>query len=103
MPPAAAHNLFAATGAHQIFLYGSRARGDAAKDSDLRLAVIIPDGIEPGQLTPSTLQPLVTSLGESYQVVAMRKSVYDEARLSAGMVSFDVWTEGVVIAGSPVK
>lgn len=107
MYPAALHtaarNLLSATGAHQVILYGSRAHGDAAEDSDWNLAVILPDDLAPDQWTPSTLQPLVTGLGHSFHVVAMQKSVYDEARLNPGTVSNDVWKDGFVLAESPAK
>ncbi|GGD38268.1 nucleotidyltransferase domain-containing protein [Aureimonas glaciei] len=105
MYPAALHiaarNLISATGAHAVILFGSRAAGDAHPDSDWDLAVILPNDITHGQWTPSTLQPLVTGLGQSFHVIAIRKSIYEAARLDPSSMSAEIHRDGLVVAGSP--
>lgn len=103
-PPAlrtAARNLIAATFAHQILLFGSRARGDAHDDSDWDLAVILPDDIAHGQWTRSVLQPLVSGLGESFHLYPIRRSAYEAARLNLSSMSAEIHRDGVVVAESP--
>jgi hypothetical protein len=105
MYPAALHtaarNLISATSAHQILLFGSRARGDAHPDSDWDLAVILPSEIAHGQWTPSTLQPLVSGLGESFHLYPLRKSFYEMSRLNPSSMSAEIHRDGVLVAGRP--
>jgi hypothetical protein len=56
----AVHRLVAQLDPDEIWLFGSRARGDHRPDSDIDLLVVLPDGLLPGSYTlHAARQPLL--------------------------------------------
>lgn len=64
----AALRLARATDSEAVLLFGSRARGDFAPDSDWNLCVVLPDDVEAGKFNAVTLWPLTAVEGESLRV-----------------------------------
>ena len=64
----------------EIILYGSYARGEATKDSDIDLLVLIDDSINPSDVRKSLSDLLLDILlekGELISVVVLPKSFFD--------------------------
>ncbi len=82
-----------------IYLFGSEARGDAGEDSDLDLAVIVPDDATARQASPRTAAEALWGLERGADVVVFRKS---EFAARSGVVALLPWTirrEGRLLYG----
>ena len=73
-----------------MILFGSRARGDHDAESDWDLCVVLNDDIPPEVYTPGAMWQAVRGLGLTIQVVPMRKSVFEAARVEINAVAHDV-------------
>jgi predicted nucleotidyltransferase len=71
----------------RIILFGSRARGEAHKDSDLDLLVIIPDGASSNEIRRATDRALA-SPDASFDLLVYTESEYVK-KLSEGWILFD--------------
>ncbi|HYG87096.1 MAG TPA: nucleotidyltransferase domain-containing protein [Azospirillum sp.] len=80
-----------------VFLFGSRARGDAGEGSDWDLFVVVPDDVAPGTVTPSRLRRLLNGMGVAFDVVACRRSVFEDRKADPNSLSHDVVEDGVLL------
>ncbi len=83
----------------QVWLFGSRARGDARPDSDWDLFVVVPDDTRDEQLDLLFLWRLKRGSGVPADVIACRASEFREACDTVNTLSYVVATEGVRIDG----
>lgn len=81
----------------QIWLFGSRARGDARPESDWDLFVVVPDDTRDDQLDLLFLWRLKRGSGVPADVIACRASDFREACDTVNTLSYVVATEGVRI------
>ena len=63
-----------------IWLFGSRARGDAREDSDFDLLVVLPDGLPPAAYSHAVVAEPLVACGLAYDVVPCRWSAFIEAQ-----------------------
>ena len=81
----------------QVWLFGSRARGDARPESDWDLFVVVPDATRDEQLDLLFLWRLKRGSGVPADVIACRVSEFREACDTVNTLSYAVATEGVRI------
>jgi len=81
----------------QVWLFGSRARGDARPESDWDLFVVVPDDTRDEQLDLLFLWRLKRGSGVPADVIACRASEFREACDTVNTLSYVVATEGVRI------
>ena len=81
----------------QIWLFGSRARGDARPESDWDLFVVVPDDTRDEELDLLFLWRLKRGSGVPADVIACRASEFLEACDTVNTLSYVVATEGVRI------
>jgi uncharacterized protein len=80
-----------------VFLFGSRARGDADDTSDWDLFVVLPDDAAPGIATPSALRRAAATAELPVHAVACRRGVFEAKRNDPNSLSHDVARDGVVL------
>ncbi len=80
-----------------IYLFGSRARGTEAEGSDWDLFVVMNDNIKAGEVTPAKMRLSLGDMGMAFDVVACRRSVFEEKKHDVNSVSHDVAAEGVLL------
>jgi predicted nucleotidyltransferase len=81
----------------QVWLFGSRARGDARPSSDWDLFVVVPDDTAEEQLDLMFLWRLKRGCGVPADVIACRASEFRDACDTVNTLSYVVATEGVLI------
>jgi predicted nucleotidyltransferase len=80
----------------EIWLFGSRARGTAATDSDWDLLVVIPDERAPdGFDDPIAVWKVKHGTGTRADVLVCRASEFDEDRGTHNTIAYDAAVEGV--------
>jgi predicted nucleotidyltransferase len=73
----AVHRLVAQLDPDEIWLFGSRARGDHRPDSDIDLLVVLPDGFAPDRCTlRAARQPLLGG-GAPVDVLPVSRTAFD--------------------------
>ena len=90
----------------QIWLFGSRARGDARIDSDYDLFVVVPDDTPREKIGLASTSKLAGEARISADVLALRRHVFAEERDLIGTLSYTVAREGLPIydgRGSPPR
>ena len=81
-----------------IWLFGSRARGDAAPDSDWDLLVIVPDCPEPAEFDdPMTLWRVKREPGLRSDVVVYRASDFEDDRVVPNTLAYSTTIDGVLL------
>ena len=81
-----------------VWLFGSRARGLAAPDSDWDLLVVVPDDLAPaGFDDPMTVWRVKQGTGVRADVLVCRASEFDEDRGTHNTIAYDAAVEGVRI------
>ena len=58
----------------QVYLFGSEARGDAGADSDIDLAVVVPDGAEPSRRSSRLAAEALWGLERGADVVVFTRT-----------------------------
>jgi len=81
----------------QIWLFGSRARGDARPGSDWDLFVVVPDDIQEGNLDPLVAWQLQRGSGVYADVIPCRASEFRDDLHTVNTLSYAVANEGVII------
>jgi predicted nucleotidyltransferase/HEPN domain-containing protein len=81
----------------QIWLFGSRARGDAQSDSDYDLFVVVPDDTPGEKIGFANTSKLAGDAPISADVLAFRRHVFVEERDLIGTLCYTVAHEGVPI------
>jgi predicted nucleotidyltransferase len=80
----------------EIWLFGSRARGTAAADSDWDLLVVVPDELAPvGFDDPMAVWNVKQGTGVRADVLVCRASEFDEDRGTHNTIAYDAAVEGV--------
>lgn len=72
--------LVHAYGPERIYLFGSKARGDAGRDSDYDLLVVVPDDAEPERRRSRLAYKVLWETGRAADVI-VQSSQYFTARL----------------------
>jgi predicted nucleotidyltransferase len=81
----------------QVWLYGSRARGDARPDSDWDLFIVAPDATEERDLSPVVAAELRRGLGVYADLIPCRASEFCEDRTVVNTLCNEVVCDGVLI------
>lgn len=83
--------------AEQVWLFGSRARGDASASSDWDLFVVVPDETDERDLSPLVAWRLQRGSGVHADVIPCRASDFRSACDTVNTLSYVVAHEGVLI------
>jgi predicted nucleotidyltransferase len=83
-----------------IYLFGSRARGEARADSDYDLLVIVPDDAPAVRRSLSATARVARDPGVPLDIVPCRRSVFERKRHHIGTLSYLAAHEGRLIYGS---
>ena len=86
----------------EIWLFGSRARGDARTDSDYDLFVVVPDDTPGEKIGLANTSKLAGEAPVSADVLAFRRHVFAAERDLIGTMNYAVAHEGVPISGGRV-
>lgn len=81
----------------QVWLFGSRARGDAAPESDWDLLVVVDDSTEEAELDPCVGRRLRRESGVRADVIPWRTSDFTELRVTPNTLAYSVASEGVLL------
>lgn len=84
----------------QVWLFGSRARGDARPESDWDLFVVVPDDTDDDLFDPLVAWRLVRGSGVPADVIPCRNSDFLHACDTVNTLSHTIAQEGVLIRGS---
>ena len=82
-----------------IYLFGSRARGDASADSDYDLLVIVSDSAPAERRSLSVTADIPRDPGVSLDIVPCRRSVFERRRNDIGTLSYLATHEGHLVYG----
>jgi predicted nucleotidyltransferase len=80
-----------------IYLFGSRARGDAGADSDYDLMIVVPDGFPEGQANAVTAFSLVRDRRIPMDVTMSRTTRFATRRQQIGTLEYQVGREGIAL------
>jgi hypothetical protein len=81
----------------QVWLFGSRARGDATPDSDWDLFVVVDDGVLDDELDPGIGRRLRRDCGVRADVIPWRASEFAEFRNTPNTLAYSVAKDGVLL------
>ena len=81
----------------QIWLFGSRARGDSHATSDWDLLVVVPDDLEETEFDPLVGWRLQKDSGVRADVFPCRASDFREDRETPNTLAFDAAVDGLLI------
>ncbi|KYF67449.1 hypothetical protein BE11_41785 [Sorangium cellulosum] len=81
----------------QVWLFGSRARGDARATSDWDLLVVVPDDTEERDMDPRVAWRLGRGSGVYADVIPCRAREFREDREIVNTLSYAAASEGVLI------
>ena len=82
-----------------IYLFGSRARGNADADSDYDLLVIVPDDAPLGTRSLEATTRVARDPGVPLDIVPCRRSVFELKRKRVGTLSYSAAHEGRLVYG----
>jgi uncharacterized protein len=80
-----------------IYLFGSRARGDADADSDYDLMIVVPDDFPEGQANTVTAFSLVNGRRIPMDVSMSRTTRFATRRRQIGTLEYKIGQEGIVL------
>ena len=89
--------LVAAYEPEQIFLFGSRARGDAGPDSDYDLLLVVPDHATPERKRSKLAYRVFWGTGTAADVVVWTRSDFDSRVHLAASLPATVMREGKLL------
>ena len=81
----------------QIFLFGSRARGDAGPDSDYDLLLVVPDQAPPERTRSKLAYRVLWGTGTAADVVVWTRSAFDSRVHLAASLPATVMREGKLL------
>jgi hypothetical protein len=84
----------------RVILFGSRARGEATRDSDIDLLVVVDDDTPPEKLTSQAGYEAHRSR-HAADVFPMRAADFELDRKIVGTLAAEADTDGIVVYGSP--
>jgi uncharacterized protein len=82
----------------QVWLFGSRARGDARPTSDWDILVVVPDDTDERELDPVVAWRLQRGSGVHADVIPCWAREYREDRGTVNTLAYEVDREGVLIS-----
>jgi HEPN domain-containing protein len=85
----------------RVILFGSRARGEATRDSDIDLLVIVNDDTPPEKMTWSARHEARRSYPRAADVFPMRAETFERERAIANTLAAEADADGIVVYGSP--
>jgi HEPN domain-containing protein/predicted nucleotidyltransferase len=88
--------ILAQVGAELIFLFGSRARGDARKDSDYDVMLVLPDGADVSHERGAAVRAL-WAIGLPVDVLARSAADYQRWQHDPGLLDWLVSREGLLL------
>lgn len=96
--------IVAAVEPEAVYLFGSRARGDAKPDSDFDLALIVQDGSSRRRTAMKSYESLATVRGRTVgvDVVVLTPQILAAERDLVGSIARSIVREGVTVYGSAV-
>lgn len=83
----------------RVYLFGSRARGDARPDSDYDLLVVVPDETPRESMSLAATARLAHRAGVVADVIACRHSWFEDQRDKVGTLPYKASHEGSVVHG----
>jgi len=98
--PALAEVVRRLTEAYQpqrIYLFGSKARGDAGPDSDYDLLLIVPDEVPPERRRSRLAYQALRGTGTAADVLVWRKSAFDRRLHVVASLPATVVREGILL------
>ena len=81
----------------QVWLFGSRARGDATPESDWDLFVVVDDSTGDDELDPGVGRRLRRECGVRADVIPWRASEFVEFRHTPNTLAYSVANDGVLL------
>ena len=81
----------------QIWLFGSRARGDATSESDWDLFVVVDDSADDAELDPGVGRRLRRECGVRADVIPWRDSEFRDFRRTPNTLAYSVAQDGVLL------
>ncbi|MBK7395926.1 MAG: nucleotidyltransferase domain-containing protein [Myxococcales bacterium] len=87
----------AAWNPRQIWLFGSRARGEARADSDWDVLVVVPDDLDEGAFDPVVGWRLQRDLPIRADVFPCRSTEFEEDRDTPNTLAYEAWHRGVLL------
>ncbi len=85
----------------QVILFGSRARGEATRDSDIDLLVLVDDDTPPEKLTWKAGYEAHRSCRHAADVFPMRAGTFERNRNILGTLAAEADADGILVYGSP--
>lgn len=85
----------------RVILFGSRARGEATRDSDIDLLVIVNDDTPPEKMTWRARHEARRSYPRPADVFPMRAEIFERDRNIVNTLAAEADLDGVVVYGSP--
>jgi len=80
-----------------VYLFGSRARGDADVDSDYDLLIVVPDDFPAGKANTRTAFQCVQGRRIPMDVAMIRQSRFRERAGQLGTLSYQVSKDGILL------
>jgi uncharacterized protein len=81
----------------QVWLFGSRARGDATAQSDWDLLVVLPDEAGDDALDPLVAWRLRKAVGAYADIMPCLSHDFHEARTTPNTLAYEAFTAGVLL------
>jgi predicted nucleotidyltransferase len=85
----------------RVILFGSRARREATRDSDIDLLVTVDDDTPPEKLSLTAMHGAAKSYPRAVDVVSMRAATFERNRNIVGTLAAEADTDGIVVYGAP--
>jgi HEPN domain-containing protein len=85
----------------RVILFGSRARGEATRDSDIDLLVVVDDDTPPEKLTWKARYEAQRSYRAAADVFPMRAEAFERERTVVGTLAAEADADGIVVYGTP--
>src|ERR1700730_8841161 len=85
----------------RVILFGSRARGEATRDSDIDLLVVVDDDTPPEKLTTQAGYEAQGSYRAAADVFPIRAETFERERVIANTLAAEADSDGIVVYGSP--
>jgi predicted nucleotidyltransferase len=88
-----------AMSAEAVYLFGSRARGEAHADSDYDLLVIVPDDFPRERMAPMETYELSRKVRIPADIIACRRSRFEDTKDKVGTLSYEATKLGRLVYG----
>jgi uncharacterized protein len=85
----------------RVILFGSRARGDFGRDSDIDLLVIVDDDTPPEKMNARDLYQSPRFYRRGADVIPMRAATFERYRNIVGTLAGEAEADGIVVYGPP--